>query len=244
MPATSGRTNLSANHRSITHFIGGFMKATLLASLFFISGFSISALSQETPPAQASAGAVGLGIGYNTPVIFARIGSPIPLSIMDFATVQIPIRLSPTVRFEPEIGYLSESIELSYSSQLLESSASMVRISGGLMFIAASYGSTNIYVGPRIAAQFYSTTETTPGFMSGSVEKTESKGTNLFFMGCVGAEHFFSPHFSLGAEVQLSYVSFGKPETTVTTPSPFPSPIMTKRTIFGINSLTHVRWYF
>jgi hypothetical protein len=95
-------------------------------------------------------------------------------------------------------------------------------------------GGTALYVGPRVVMIRESSSTSFTGSPGSS-----SHQTNWSFGLAIGGEHFFSPHFSLGGEVQLNYISIGD---TVYEPSGGPTP-STSNSMITNNGLIFIRLY-
>jgi hypothetical protein len=117
------------------------------------------------------------------------------------ASVFVPITFG-SFRVEPEIGLFTLSAEEDRDSD----SVTTVQLAVGL-FGTTQRDATLFYYGGRIGATFVNSS-----FEFGNFDASSSQ-TNLLLAPAAGAEYFFSPHFSLGAEAQLSLLSFGDQET-------------------------------
>jgi hypothetical protein len=167
-------------------------RVLLCASLALLLGHSLRA--QEAAPATDSVYKKSVGFGVTINPVLLLIDESIgffPLGISNFL---IPIRISPRVIIEPEFGMFRTSSEEGGG----ESSFNNTRIGVGVLLGFPERGGLHPYIGPRFG---WSRTSSESSFGGGGTFTTKMSGWN--FGGVLGAHHFFSPHFSLGGEIQL-----------------------------------------
>ena len=184
-----------------------------------------------TPPATEPAGTSrkwGVGVSLSPVAVF--IEDSFGVLPFGFTNILVPIKVSPNTTFEPEIGLFRSSAE----SGGFSTSLTNFRLGFGLLLGLQERGGIHPYIGPRFGLG--RTTTKSDGF-GGS---TSTKQTSWQFSGVIGAQHFFSPHFSLGGEAQLTRASVGDQETTPTPPGGT-SENQTFITTVGVISL---RWFF
>ncbi len=128
--------------------------------------------------------------------------------------VKIPINISGNLRIEPEVGFAF------YDSDTDESSFFSIDV--GIFYIIKK-GNLNIYFGGRL------------GLIRQDIEHNEGNNqyeddyTHFLLGGAIGCEYFFISSFSIGAEVQLNFISLDDNNDS---------------SVFGnLNQFT-VRWYF
>jgi hypothetical protein len=111
----------------------------------------------------------------------------------------------------------------------------MLRLGVGLFAVRPVDSSFNSYFGPRVGILSTSSTSSSTG-------SSESKTTETdFFVGfCLGGEYLLSPHFSMGGEAQLNYISFGNPDRT----SGSATSSTRSQSLFTNNAVMFFRWYF
>lgn len=143
--------------------------------------------------AQVPDHAVGFGIALNPVALVSRNTNDLSYLPLGLGDVYLPL-LSGTVKIEPELGLWRISSSYAGSS----SSGTLLRLGVGVFHVSRVGASTALYVGPRAMLVFTSS--------SGGSDRTDWIAGLAF-----GGEHFFSPHFSLGGEVQLNYEQLGQP---------------------------------
>ena len=196
-----------------------------VAALALAVGLPLAA--QESPPAASTdqVSRFGIGVSLSPVAVFVEDVGFIPFG---FTNILIPIKIGPTTYLEPEIGLFRTSSEGGGS----ESSFTNTRLGVGLLMGLRERAGLKPYVGPRIGMSRLSTRQDTPG------GAFTTKQTTWILSGVVGAQHFFTPHFSLGGEAQLSRASSGDAEST---PPGSGDPGSTAVTT---NGLVTLRWFF
>lgn len=182
---------------------------------------------------QETKGKIGIGVSLNPIAILGSGSTSIFLLPVGLSNIYIPIMAGPSFRIEPEAGIFTISTETTLGSSSEKSSTTLLRLGIGLFYVHSSESSFNSYFGPRIGILSTSETSSTTGN-----SETKTSETDFFIGFCIGSEYLFSPHFSIGAEAQLNYISFGNPEYTPSQSS--------ERTMncFTNNALIFFRWYF
>jgi hypothetical protein len=205
------------------------MKQTFLVSILGLICCLSFALGQESQTK------VGIGVSLNPTALFSSGSSSTLFLPVGLTNIYIPIMASANFRIEPEAGIYSESSENTSGSFSSKSSSTILRLGVGLFYVRSSETSFSSYVGPRLGILSTSSTSSS----TGSSESKTSE-TNFFIGLCVGGEHSFSSHFSIGGEAQLNYISFGNPDRTPasTTPS------TRSQSVFTNNALMFFRFYF
>jgi hypothetical protein len=157
------------------------------------------------------------------------------------STLYITVPTSPTFRLEPIIGWHHDSFDQSSSSPTSPTNGISVKATSfllGLGLFGTAYpgaGATLIYYGPRIGLAWTKRTLTDQ-----SANSLTEKQKDWFLTGVVGGEHRIS-HFSVGGEVGLSYLRWGKPNFQGS--SVFAATSAGGSSI-GTSSSAFVRWYF
>ena len=121
-----------------------------------------------------------------------------------FGNIYVPIIAGPHLKIEPEVGIWRTSSSSSATGSSGSSTSTLLRVGIGVFQFARVGGGTALYIGPRVAMVRSSSSFTYSGGTPAS-----SHQTNWSFGLAIGGEHFFSPHFSFGGEVQLNYVKIG-----------------------------------
>lgn len=186
--------------------------------------------------AAASAGRLGIGVTLNPTTVFAdaNLGF-LPLGVTNFV---LPIRLSTRVTLEPEFGVFRYTEDLTSGTGVeTETELSNYRIGAGLLFNLTDRSALVPYIGPRVGLVL--TQQEDRSTFGGTTTTTSQDQTGLYFGGAIGAQHFFTRHFSLGGEVQLLYTSISYDEESSSGTPPDRS-----QSLISTNGLVMVRWYF
>ena len=204
------------------------------ASFLVLSLFTLFPLRAQENPSK-----IGIGVSFNPTALFAPGPSSSLFLPIGFTNLYLPCNISPAFRLEPEAGIFSTSTNSSsqdpYSSYSSASSESMIRLGVGIFSVHTMEDGFSSYWGPRVGVLLNSGSSSSTGNPD-----LKSSETDLFAGLCLGGEFAFSPHFSLGAEVQVNYVSFGQPNVT---PSTGLSSTRSEYIITN-NGLVFVRWYY
>ena len=202
--------------------------------LFFVITLSVLTVS-STGFSQESETTIGLGVSLNPTALFSSSSFTTLFLPVGLTNIYVPITIGEKFRIEPEAGIYSQSSENSTDAILSNTSSTLFRLGVGL-FKIYTYDETFLaYVGPRIGILSSSSTWESTGSTT-----TTTKELDLFIGLATGGEHSLSPHFSIGGEVQLNYVSFGNP---VRTPASS-TWSETKQSMFTNNALMFFRWHF
>ena len=203
------------------------MRTTFLAALAVLAAASAA-------QAQVPDHGVGLGVSLNPAAIVAEGAEGTLLLPAGFGNIYLPIIAGPHLKFEPEFGIWRTSSSSSFAGSSSSSSSTLLRVGAGLFRFVRVGGGTALYVGPRVVMIRESSSTSFTGSPGSS-----SHQTNWSFGLAIGGEHFFSPHFSLGGEVQLNYISVGTEEQT---PPPTFQPSASSSIITN-NGLIFIRLY-
>lgn len=176
------------------------------------------------------------------PMRMQGIGIALPVTGAPGGTVYVPVNLHVNFRLEPGIGYVSASseTEAGTNSKATSSSTSSFGFSLGALYQTRPVESFNVYVGPRLGVVL-SSSETNDGTTT-----TSTSATNVVAILAAGAEHYFSPRFSLGAEADLGYAAGGEPTVEVT-PAPAaaaPAKPKTSSSAVSTGGQVFVRFFF
>jgi hypothetical protein len=161
------------------------------------------------------------------------------------STLYVLAPTSPGFRLEPIIGWHHDSFDESSSNATSPTSGISVANTAfllGLGLFGTAHpgaGATLIYYGPRLGVAWTKRT-----FTDQSANSLSDKQTDWFLTWVIGGEHRIS-HFSVGGDVGLSYLKWGKPNfehsgagaTTFVVTSAGGSSV-------GTSSSAFVRWYF
>jgi hypothetical protein len=189
-----------------------------------------SSLAAQDPPAAERKRAIGFGVSMSPIAFFIEDEfGLVPAGLGNFL---IPIRVSPKVTIEAELGMLRFSTVSDGGGGIppSEDSFSNTRIGVGILGDMSADGMLKPYLGMRIV-------RLTTSIESGGFSQSRTGWT---IAGVIGGQHFFGPSFSLGGEVQLQRTAFGEPETSGGGGFPIPGE---KSTFFGTNGLVTIRWF-
>jgi hypothetical protein len=158
------------------------------------------ALAEESRSEPTFRGGIGASLGIENLVLVDEGGlTNYPLGATG---LYVPMIVSDKVKVEPEFGFYrySSSYDGGY-----ESSYNMFRFGLGIFYASFLGKETLVYLGIRGGILYNQRT-----YSSDYNPDTEERSKADFYIGpAVGAEHFLSDHFSLGAEVQFNYVHEG-----------------------------------
>jgi hypothetical protein len=170
-----------------------------------LAAFFAGLVAASAAHAQVPEHAVGFGVSLNPTALTA--GNELTLMLpIGFGNIYLPIIAGPGLKVEPEFGILRTSSSSSGNGASGSQTGTLVRVGAGVFQLIRVGGNTALYVGPRVAMIRTSSSETYSGGTP-----TSSHQTSWSFGAAFGGEYFFSPHFSLGGEVQLNYILVGQP---------------------------------
>lgn len=182
------------------------MRITSLAALAAL-------VAASAAQAQVPAHAIGIGVSLNPSALFMSDNESTLMLPIGFGNIYVPIIAGP-LKIEPEVGIWRTSSSSSGTDYSSSSTGTLLRVGAGVFHLVQVGGGTALYVGPRVAMVRTSSSSTYSGGTPSSSHQT-SWSLGL----AIGGEHFFSPHFSLGGEVQLNYITIGDEEHEPSTPS-------------------------
>jgi len=151
---------------------------------------------------------VGFGVALN-PIAIGDLdfdASVLPVGLGNFT---VPIQIGSSLRFEPELGIFRAHAESSSNGSTSKYTESLMRYGLAAHYLFGGSESFRPYVGPRFGFIRQSSDQE----FTGSTP-TESKRTDSYFGLALGGEYWFTPHFSLGGEVQVNRISIGDEEVT------------------------------
>jgi hypothetical protein len=163
----------------------------------------------STVAAQSGDGArVGLGVALN-PIALGEFDGDLGVLPLGLGNFTVPIRVGDRLRLEPEFGILRAHSEFSGSGFSGESQQTILRYGLGVHFLRTGTDNFRTYIGPRVGFIRHSNRQESSGSAA-----NETKRTDHYLGVAVGGEYWFTPHFSLGAEVQVNRVGLGDEEST------------------------------
>lgn len=202
-------------------------RVSSLASLALVAA---SALGAQEPSRT-----VGFGTSFNPGALIIPGEGELLVFQTGFNNILFPFR-GQNFTFEPEFGLFRTSSEEKSTFGTFTSSFTNVRLGVGILKHMEKRENLEPYAGPRFGVVRSTSKETSP--FGGSSEQT-TKANSWYLSGVLGAQYFFTKHFSLGGEAQLTYTSVGSTTTTGSSNPPDES-----RSVIGTAGLVLLRCYF
>ena len=191
-------------------------------------------IAQENPPpeqaqqAEPRGGRFGIGVTLN-PAALIVFDEELLIFPSGFNNFMFQIRGSERLVWEPEFGL----VRFSSSADGSESSSTNLRLGIGALFETRNRGDMRPYFGPRTGiVRASSKDESSFGTFS-------SRRTDWYLSFVVGSQYYFSQHFSLGGEIQLTRTNLGKAKT-----DPPSGPGDVSASSIATAGLMMLRWYF
>ena len=176
-------------------------------------------------PAQEQATRIGIGVSLGKEAI--PIDDNFVFSWFDYPNFYIPILISSHFRLEPVLGFY----HYSRSRDDMKRSDDIFSLGCGI-FPVTQKEKLYIYYGARLEAIHYSSSYEYPDF--NNQESDKASKTDFYIGPAIGGEYFFSEHFSLGGEDQVSFIFIGQDDGS---DNDSESAIRNKTLFF-------LRWYF
>jgi len=203
------------------------MNSLARAVSLLVVGLPLTAQDPAPPATEPAGSARKWGVGVSLSPVAVFIEDSFGVLPFGFTNILVPIKVSPNTTFEPEFGLFRSSAE----SGGFSTSLTNFRLGFGLLLSMQERGGIHPYIGPRFGIG--RTTTKSDGF-GGSFT---SKQSTWQFSGVIGAQHFFSPHFSLGGEAQLTRAS-------VAGEDPGGGGSDESQTFITTAGLVSLRWFF
>ena len=169
----------------------------------------------------------GLGAAFGKESL--PMGQPgMTINGVDFPSFYVPIIIGSNIRFEPFFGMVQWKMDDGTDIQKM----GYMEFGAGLFFLQW-IGPVDLYFGVRGGLFIVS--------MSEENGDKETASRSDFFVGpAIGGEYFFTPHLSLGGEVQFIFMQWGewKYDPEINGGDDYKTTIMKTRPLFFI------RWYF
>jgi hypothetical protein len=175
---------------------------------------------------------IGLGVALGKEVF--EITNNGTVNQVDFPTFYIPVFIHPHLRVEPEIGYVRNAESLSGLTN-----TNTVLLAGIGVFLTTWAGPVNLYYGARVDGVWKTIHQEFPA-------ADETKWVDWIWGPALGGEYFFTPHLSLGGEIQFNLIRYDVKtikDDSVNDPSGSTGHEL-KRTSLRTKPLVFVRWYF
>ncbi len=166
-----------------------------------------------------------LGVGQSSTFL---AGNAPPVSFY------VPINIVPQFRIEPSFGYWAASADKNRLPNGATYRFSATSLGIGGFFVFAPPAPVGFYAGARLTLLWNSSSDVDQGPPQTT---TDTKETDFFFAPTLGAEYAFSPHFTVGAEVQLPIAFYGNPSVAGTT-------VVLDRNGISTNTVIFLRYFF
>jgi hypothetical protein len=183
---------------------------------------------------------VGIGVSFEPTRLFF-IGERVFSSVTTPVNMYIPINFASGHRLEPDFGFFSFSSKRSFAASTEQEEGAITRFGVGGFYLIPTNNALTLYAGPRVGLYFVSSKSSFSD--QSSTSTSETKEIDVIVGLNFGGEYFLSSQFSVGAEAQANYISFGEPEETRTPPSPAPVTDRSQH-MLSTNALFFVRMYF
>lgn len=171
-------------------------RASLAALLLIAGGLPLAAQDAPAASTEPQVGKWGIGVSLSPTALFLDDAGFLPIGFNNFL---IPIRVGVGMTIEPEFGLFRSSSNSGGGS----SSFNNLRLGIGLLMPLTEREALRPYTGARLGV---SRNKATSNF---GVSQT-TRQNSWYISGVLGAQHFFSRHFSLGGEVQLTRINVGE----------------------------------
>lgn len=162
---------------------------------------ALAALAVSAPASAQQRPRLGIGVGlsafdFNVTTLATNFPAGVPDSIY------VPINLTPTFRIEPQLGVATLNQSLGNDPSI---ETSVISVGLGAFWMQPASSQLDIYFGARVVRTSY-----TQKLKFSPPRPTETTdGADLRIIPAIGGEFALHPRFSLGAEAQLAFVSFG-----------------------------------
>lgn len=173
---------------------------TLLRAAAAVAALALAVPGLAAEP-QPTHPRVGLGLSLN-PSLIADLATTTG-TFAPAPKLYVPIYLTPQIRLEPEIGWLSvTNNDQSTNNRTFD-------LGLGVLYVKPMSQSANIYGGIRLSSVWVKEeTSLSPTV----VQRTTQRNTFLVF--AFGTEYLPAPWFSVGVEGQLGFIFFGDQEVS------------------------------
>ena len=156
--------------------------------------FAAAAIALATAAqAQEARRPVGVGISIN-PLEAGGLTSG--AATLPTVEAYLPINIAPNFRLEPSLGILANDVPTG------QTNTRDITIGVGAFFVQRLAQPFDLYMGGRLKLNFAHTETTAPSGATAS-----DSGTDVLLAAAIGGEHYFTQHFSLGAEAQVGFRS-------------------------------------
>ena len=190
------------------------MKRIILITGLLLLWLSGTSFSQNEKKAH-----IGIGINFYS-------GNENWIAVPEgLSSIYITTTFKNNFRLEPEIGF--NSISQSYDSGA-KGRRTLLRLGLGQFYVSEWQKQVRFFIGPRFGLIGEWISRSDP-----SRDLPDDNATSIYISLCTGAEYQFAEHFTIGGEVQLGYIDYGKLDTSDY-----------DKSIFFHNALLTLRWYY
>jgi hypothetical protein len=192
---------------------------------------------------------VGIGVSLNPLALVRDDGAIQPTGV---TTWYIPIQVGKFFRCETEIAYTvsrNQYLQMLGTTPVQQDvTESYLRIGEGVFYTSApNEAGFRWYAGLRSGVLFGNISFTTTLQTRPQVDVYDQTKAAFWLGASVGAEHYFSPHCSIGAELQCTWYDIGAPNSVRSVPPPnigIRYPLDTQRSTLATNGLLFLRFFF
>lgn len=214
--------------------------------------FAHTQLRAQTPSNPEEAGdkaRIGIGVSVNPLALVRDDGAIQPAGVTAW---YIPVQVGKHVRFETEVSY---TISRNQYPQMLgttpvqqDVTESYLRIGQGVFYTSAvDETGFRWYTGLRSGVLFGNISFTTTVQTRPQVDFYDQTKAAFWLGASLGAEHYFSRHVCVGAELQITWYDIGTPNSVRSIPPPnigIRYPLDTQRSTVVTNGLLFLRFFF
>ena len=179
----------------------------------------------------------------------------------------VPIVLE-RIRIEPEISFRGSSSNSAHTTTYSQDNASdaysysnssqSISLASGFYYTFPIDKIADWYIGPRVGLTFNSSTSdyndiySDTSFQRVTINHMKQHSMSYFAGAVFGGEYYFSSHFTVGAELLITYSFTGQPtiENTNTVTPPYNNynsisiPGPSSSYTIGESTAVYIRWYF
>ena len=199
---------------------------------------------------------VGIGVSVE-PALFGQTlyyfsGSPAtvvgPLYSASPYYIYVPVNATPRFRIEPRFGIYSFSEETTSTGSTSSSDKTditLTHIGVAFLYVVPVRENFRLYAGPRGGLNWltYESTSTYIAPYSSSQSTSKSSETDIVLSGTFGAEFAPLAEFSIGAEIDVNWVSFGNPDQSTTPPPTYTTTSTRSQSLVSTGALFFIRWF-
>ena len=201
------------------------------------SGFITSNISAQTEPEPEKI-TFGLGISFLPSALVGDVQGRFQAG--GFANIIAPIQVGPHILIEPELGFYRYDQDQTLPDTIKEHfDREIVRTGFGVFYTVEPDKYFEWYLGGRLG--ILSTEQhITHSPVSSAHEEFEHQWGAFYAGFAFGIEYFFSPHISVGGEIQINHIGYGAP---VINSNPVPT-VDSTQSVWATNTTLSLRFFF